>query len=176
MATALGSSVPEPTIFVAITGTLSQPRSEVEQLIDATANGQFVKWLTYQTHYLVCAKGDSQKAKKAARLGTAVISEAEMRDYLAAGRFPSTELPKRPEWHVNNFPEIEWTHIDPHELYLMTYCDARKNTTIRRVLAVSTGHTIGYPSEKWMGGFDGPQFKTFRQDRIVELEGIAHVW
>jgi hypothetical protein len=146
----------------------------VGHLIDATANGQFVKWLSYETHYLVCAKADSQKAKKAARLGTTVISEGELRDCLAAGRFPSTKLPEKPEWHVNNFPEIEWTHVDPHELYLMTYCDARGNTTIRRVLTVSAGHTIGFPTEQWIGGFDGPQFKTFRRDRIVELEGLGH--
>jgi hypothetical protein len=53
---------------------------------------------------------------------------------------------------------------------MMTYSDALGNTTIRTILVISTGHTVDNPNVKWIGGFDGPQFKTWRQDRIIELE------
>jgi hypothetical protein len=163
------SSLMEKSINVAITGTLGQPRAKIAELINTTENAQFVEWLSLQTHYLVCAKADSGKAKKAARWGTAVISEGEMNEYISAGRFPSTTLPDAPQRH-NNFPEIEWRDKAQHERCLMTYCDAVGQTTIRTVLVVSSGHTIGRPDVKWIGGFDGPQFKTWRQDRIAELE------
>ena len=58
----------EEIINVAITGTLSQPRAKVAELINATENARFVDSVTLNTHYLVCAKADSGKAKKAARL------------------------------------------------------------------------------------------------------------
>jgi hypothetical protein len=43
-------------------------------------------------------------------------------------------------------------------------------TTICTVLVITTGHTVDNPNVKWIRGFDGPQFKTWRQDRIIELE------
>jgi hypothetical protein len=159
----------EKPINIAITGTLSKPRAMVAELIDATENGHFVEWVTYETHYLVCAKADSLKAKKAARLGTAVIHEDELNEYLMLGRFPSTKLPERPERH-NNFPEIEWTDKASPEFYLLTYRDARENTTIRKVWITSIGYSVEDPTTRWMGGYDSPQFKTWRADRIIELE------
>ena len=156
-------------INVAITGTLGQPRSKVAELINSTENAQFVESLTLHTHYLVCAKSDSGKAKKAARWGTAVITEREMNEHIATGRFPSTRLPVAPQ-RPNHFPEIEWQDKVVHERCLLTYCDAFGQTTIRTVLVISSGHTIDRPDVKWIGGFDGPQFKTWRQDRIIELE------
>ena len=160
----------EEIINVAITGTLSQPRSKVAEQINATENAHFVESVTLNTHYLVCAKSDSGKAKKAARLGTSVISEAEMNEYITSGRFPSTTLPDVPQRLHHHFPEIEWEDKVEQERCLMTYCDAVGQTSIRTVLVVSTGHTIDNPNVKWIGGFDGPQFKTWRQDRIIELE------
>jgi hypothetical protein len=160
-------------INIAITGALARPRSAVAELINATSNGHFVEWITFETHYLVCAKADSLKAKKAARLGTAVISENELNEYLVVGLFPSTELPERPERHHHNFPEIEWTDKLEPEIWLMTYCDAKGNTTIRKVLVTSIGFSANLHTDRWIGGFDGPQFKTWRQDRIVEAEVLS---
>ena len=93
-----------------------------------------------------------------------------MNEYLAAGQFPSTRLPEAPQRLQHNFPEIEWEDKPEREPCLLTYCDAAGRTTIRTILVVSTGHTIDRPDVKWIGGFDGPQFKTWRQDRIIELE------
>jgi hypothetical protein len=67
----------EEVTNVAISGALSEPRSKVAELINATENARFVEALTLNTHYLVCAKADSGKAKKAARWGPTVISERE---------------------------------------------------------------------------------------------------
>jgi hypothetical protein len=92
-----------------------------------------------------------------------------MNEYITAQRFPSTKLPDIPQ-RPNCFPEIEWQDKAEHELCLITYCDAAGQMTVRTVLVVSTGNTIDHPNVKWIGAFDGPHFKTWRQDRILELE------
>jgi hypothetical protein len=39
-------------INVAITGALTLPRSKVAERINATSNGHFVEWVTFETHDL----------------------------------------------------------------------------------------------------------------------------
>jgi NAD-dependent DNA ligase len=63
---------------VVITGTLALPRKEAAALIDSTANARFHPEVTYDTNYLVTARFDSGKARKAAQIGVAIITEAEM--------------------------------------------------------------------------------------------------
>jgi len=140
--------------------------------IDASSNGRFVKSVTLDTHYLVATKFDSFKAKKAARLGTTVISEQDLLGYLGSGVFPETALPEKPV-HQNHFPEIEWSKIyDPARTYLLTYIDALGNGSIRRIVATAEGNTVGNPSVRWLAAYDGEGFKTWRFDRIKELEII----
>lgn len=155
---------------VAITGTLSQPRKEVASLIDSSANAVYVDSVTFDTHYLVCTKPDSKKARKAARMGTAVISEEELRIYLSSSLFPATELPQKPVHYANNFPEIFWDSItNEAEYWILGYEDARGNQSIRKIAITGLGHSTHSPDTRWVGGYDGPQFKTWRRDRIKFL-------
>jgi hypothetical protein len=157
-------------IRVAITGPLSQPRKAVAQLINSTQNATYVDSVTFDTHYLVCAKADSKKAKKAARLGTAVISELELLQYLSDSVFPDTELPQKPTHYANNFPEIAWDSVDPDpQVWVLGYEDARGNQSIRSILITGLGHSVHDPDTRWVGGYDGPTFKTWRRDRIKFL-------
>jgi hypothetical protein len=140
--------------------------------INATTNGLFVPSVTFETHYLVCEKHDSQKALKAAKLGTAIISEAELEGYLASGIFPSTKLPIAPK-HVNNFPDILWVEHAPR-LYLLTYCDRDGNNSVRMIAATGEGHTANNKEARWIGGYDGPTFKTWRKDRIISMQSVEN--
>ena len=63
---------------VVITGSLSKPRKDIEQMIEA-AGGKNGSSVTAKTSYLVCNETSaSSKNKKAAALGVKVISEAEL--------------------------------------------------------------------------------------------------
>lgn len=153
-------------INIAITGTLSEPRAEVAKQINATTNGRFVESVTLETHYLVCEKYDSQKARKAGVYGTAIISEAELREFLAGGSFPSIALPTYFPPHPNNFPEIIWSELwNPPRWFRLTYRDAVGRVSVRTIIATAA-------CEGWIGAYDGPHFKTFRTDRIILLEAI----
>lgn len=159
---------------IAITGTLRIPRVEVAALINQTSNGSFVETVTFQTRYLVTATTDSNKAKKAARIGTSVIGEQELFQYISDGCFPNTALPPAPIHDGNNFPEIVWVEMcEPPETYLLEYRDAKGNWSIRTVRATGKGHTEGDSEIQWLGGYDGPTFKTWRRDRILSLELVG---
>lgn len=159
-------------INVAITGELSEPRSAYAERINSTSNGRYVPSLTLETHYLVASKFDSKKAKKAARYGTAIIEEPELQSYLLDGNFPTLALPEKPA-HSNNFPEIFWdTVYEKPRKYLLTYKDGGGNGSVRTIICTGEGHTLDKPSTRWVGGYDGESFKTWRQDRIVELEEL----
>ena len=90
-------------LHVAITGTLSMPRKEAAELINSTSNARFHPDVTYDTNYLVAARFDSNKAKKAAQLGVRIITEQEMHGYVAAGRFAPVDTPSRPP-HPGQLP------------------------------------------------------------------------
>jgi hypothetical protein len=160
-------------VRVAITGTLSIPRKRVAELINQTSNGEFVESVTYETHYLVSAITTSKKVRKAADIGTSVIGEAELMRYISEGIFPETRLPERPD-HPGGFPEIFWVEKFPGgRLFLLDYVDRNGEISIRTILATATGYTLGSEDQRWIGGYDGPNFKTWRQDRIVNLQEIA---
>ncbi|MBB5057463.1 hypothetical protein HDF16_002169 [Granulicella aggregans] len=147
-------------VNVAITGALSEPRSRFAELINASTNGCFVEYLNLQTHYLVCAKHDSQKARKAALYGTAIISEAELREILADGVFLETALPAYAAHRLDNFPGA------PH---MLTYRDGSGNYSVRTVAVTGRG---ACSKHEWIGAYDGSRFKTFRADRVVTFERL----
>lgn len=66
---------------VAITGTLSLPRHEIQELIEA-AGGRLASSISAKTDYLVAGVGGGSKRKKAAELGIPVIEEADLRTLL----------------------------------------------------------------------------------------------
>lgn len=151
-------------LSVAITGTLSVPRKEAAVLIDSTSNARFHADVSYQTNYLVAARFDSGKARKAAQIGVTIITEAEMMDHVKAGQFPETNTPTRPP-HANNFPEIEWSEkLSPGLPYYLEYEGADGVIIPRYVMVVSEGR--GSNGQDYVGAFDGEWFKTFRRDRL----------
>ncbi len=157
-------------LSVAITGTLSVPRKEAATLIDSTCNARFHPDVSYQTNYLVAARFDSGKARKAAQIGVTIITEAEMLEYVKAGRFPDLDVPTRPP-HANNFPEIEWSvRHDPGLPYYLEYEGADGVITPRYVMVVREGR--GSNGQDYVGAFDGEWFKTFRRDRLRTYHGL----
>jgi hypothetical protein len=89
---------------VAITGTLSVPPKDAAALINSTSNARFHRDVTFQTNYLVAAIMDSGKARKAAKLGVAIITGTEMMQFVASATFPENSVGTRVP-HVNNFPK-----------------------------------------------------------------------
>lgn len=157
-------------LSVAITGTLSVPRKNAAALIDSTANARFHPDVSYQTNYLVAARFDSGKARKAAQIGVRIITESEMMEYVNAGRFPETNTPTRPP-HVNNFPEIEWSvKHTPGLPYYLEYEGSDGAITPRYVLVVCEGR--GNNGQDYVGAFDGEWFKTFRRDRLRAFQRL----
>lgn len=151
-------------LWVAITGTLSISRKEAAALIDSTSNARFRPDVSYQTNYLVAARFDSGKARKAAKIGITIIKESEMLEYVRTGRFPETSTLTRPP-HANNFPEIEWSlKHSPSLPYFLEYEGANGVITPRYVMVVGEGR--GSNGQDYIGAFDGEWFKTFRRDRI----------
>jgi hypothetical protein len=151
-------------LSVAITGTLSVPRKDAAGLIDATSNARFHPDVSYQTNYLVAARFDSGKARKAAQIGVTIITEAEMMEYVKAGRFPETHAPMRPP-HASNFPDVAWTvKHSPGLPYYLEYEGSDGVVTPRYVMVVSEGR--GNNGQDYIGAFDGEWFKTFRRDRL----------
>lgn len=71
-----------------ITGTLSQPRSHFEELIEQHG-GKNVSAISKSTDYLVAGDGGGSKRDKAAKLGVTVISEQDLADLIAAQPSPS---------------------------------------------------------------------------------------
>jgi SOS-response transcriptional repressor LexA len=153
---------------VAITGTLSLPRKEAAAHIDSTSNARFQAEVTFQTNYLVAAILDSGKARKAAKIGVAIITEAEMMQYVAAGMFPENAAPMRPVY-VSHFPDIEWTlqHESGRPCFI-EYEDGSGIVTQRYVIVHGEGR--GTNGQDYIGAMDGEGFKTFRRDRFRRLE------
>lgn len=151
-------------LSVAITGTLSMPRKDAAALIDSTSNARFHPDVSYQTNYLVAARFDSGKARKAAQIGVMIITEAEMMEYIKAGRFAEVGAPTRPP-HVNNFPDIVWSmKYSPGLPYYLEYEGGDGVITPRYVMVVGEGR--GNNGQDYVGAFDGEWFKTFRRDRL----------
>jgi hypothetical protein len=156
-------------VKVAITGTLSMPRSEVIKLIEQHTNAQFSPSVSSDTGYLVAARFDTEKARRAAKLGTTVINEGEMLGFVTQGAFPIIPLAdrKRP----CNFPHINWTNMLDHDTaYFLRYSDHDGILSERFLFFAWEG--IGDDGTRYVGGFDVERFKTFRVDRIEVFEPV----
>jgi hypothetical protein len=158
------------TVKVAITGTLSMPRKSAAELIETHTNARFANTVTYDVNYLVASRFDTIKARKAAKIGVAVISESELMDYVQKGAFPENQKPLQPEFH-NSFrtDEITWTEIQPKRLFL-EYSDYGGIVTQRFIWLCCKGR--GSNGRGYLGAFDNETFKTFRTDRVLRLEEL----
>src|ERR1035438_10871848 len=85
------------TVKVAITGVLSIPRKSAAELIETRTNARFADSVTYDVNYLVASRFDSNKARKAAKIGVAIISEVDLMNYIQKGEFPENQKPVRSE-------------------------------------------------------------------------------
>ncbi|MFZ3210352.1 MAG: BRCT domain-containing protein [Terriglobales bacterium] len=157
---------------VAITGTLSIPRSDAIQLIESRTNAKFSPHVTHDTNYLVAARFDTNKARRAAEIGVTVISEHDMMEFVEQGAFPANKLPERPKHpHVSHFPDITWTETyEPERIVLLEYQDAEGVVSQRYVALSCKG--IGSNGVEYIGGYDAETFKTFRVERIIRMEQI----
>ena len=75
-----------------ITGPLAMLRAEAVALVESKTNAKFVNSVSSNTDYLVSARMDTVKAKKAKAHGTAVISEAELMAFVKKGKFPEIRV------------------------------------------------------------------------------------
>ena len=64
-----------------ITGTLSKPRKEIEELIKSNG-GIFQSAISSKTSFLVAGEGGGSKRSKAESLGVKVISEQDLLNML----------------------------------------------------------------------------------------------
>ena len=71
-------------------------RKEAAKLIETKTNAVFKRDITYDTNYLVATEFNTSKAKKAAAIGVAIISEKDMLRYIDKGKFPVNSKPTRP--------------------------------------------------------------------------------
>lgn len=158
-------------VKVAITGALSMPRKSAAELIETHTNAKFADSVTYDVNYLVASRFDTIKARKAAKIGVAVISEAELMDYIQKGAFPENQKPLRPEFHnLFRTDEITWTEkIQPERLFL-EYSDNEGVVTQRFIWLCCKGR--GSNGHEYLGAFDNETFKTFRTDRVLRLEEL----
>jgi len=159
-------------VKISITGTLSMPRKEAVQLIESRTNAQFSRDVTYDVNYLVAARFDTNKAKRAAQIGVTVISEAEMLDCIQKGSFPENGKPLRPDASHDPADDVVWTEeFNPARLCFLEYSDAEGVTSQRFIRLSCKGK--GNNGHDYLGAFDDERFKTFRADRVVTLEELS---
>ncbi len=77
------SAAQEGTSFV-LTGTLSEPRSTVQERIEA-AGGKVTSSVSNRTDYVVTGESPGTKLRKAESLGLTTIDEAELQRLLKSG-------------------------------------------------------------------------------------------
>ena len=159
----------ERLMTVAITGTLSKPREEFATRIDSTSNARFVTKVAGDTDYLVAARFDTAKARKAAIFGATIITEQDLESFLTDGYFPPRA---HRDTHVSNWPEITWTEVvaDPY-IYLVEYEDAGGDKSIRYVTVTMRGRN--QQGIEYFEAFDGLAKKTFRVDRVISMKKVA---
>lgn len=160
---------------VAITGKLeNMERKEAADLINTRTNAEWVKSVTYETNYLVATRFDSGKAKKAAEIGVAVISEQEMLKFIEGGQFPEIDVPKRPErmWAVGG-DNLNWVDVpeDEQRLVLLDYVDADGVITEERLVRIIK-KAVAQNGQEYVGAMFGRTFRTFRRDRILNMREV----
>ncbi|MBT4546130.1 MAG: hypothetical protein HOC33_19920 [Alphaproteobacteria bacterium] len=169
--TARSASTNQTKSKVAITGKLlKMERSDAAALINNLENADFVKSVTYETNYLVATKFDTAKAKKAAKMGIAVISETELFSYIEEGAFPHSEKPEKPKRQWNG-DDLAWVKLDSNRFVLLDYVDADGVLTEQRIVQL-TQEAVGSTGLEYFGGMVGFSFRTFRKDRIVSISDV----
>ena len=160
------------TVKVAITGVLSMPRKSAAELIETRTNARFADSVTYDVNYLVASRFDSNKARKAAKIGVAIISEVDLMNYIQKGEFPENQKPVHPEFRDPfRVDEITWTEeILPERVCFLEYSDNQNVVTQRYIRLSCKG--LGSNGHNYLGAFDNEGFKTFRADRILRLEQL----
>lgn len=161
------------TVKVSITGQLSMSRKEAVRLIESRTNACFSAEVSYDVNYLVASRFDTDKAKRAAKIGVSVISEAEMMEFIERGVFPENSKPIQPHTYPPNFrdDEIAWTEeLTPLRLCFLEYSDNEGTVTQRFVLVARKGR--GSNGYDYLGAFDNERFKTFRWDRVLKLQEL----
>jgi len=160
------------SVKVSITGTLSMPRKAAVQLIESHTNAQFSRHVTRDVNYLVAARFDTNKAKRAAQIGVTVISEVEMLESIQRGSFPENGKPFRPDTPQDHpDDDLVWTEeFDPARLCFLEYFDAEGIVSHRFIRLSCKGR--GSNGRDYLGAFDDERFKTFRADRVTKLEEL----
>jgi len=160
------------TVKVAITGPLSIKRAVAIRLLEEKTKARFSPSVSWDTSYLVASRFDTEKAHRAARLGTIIISESEMMAFIASGRFPEAPtlaLRRAPP----NLPHIFWSYeADPEKAFYMRYRDRDGALSDRFLFCLQLG-TSREDGAEYLGGFDVERFKTFRADRVLMLAEAA---
>lgn len=157
--------------MVAITGTLSVPREAAARLINSSQNAQFVASVTYHTSYLVSALADSRKARKAREIGVEILTEKQLFEYLANGFFPPAKT------HAYQRPAppkfvVDWkTRYPEPKRLLIKYKDSHDQYSARELDVFAVG--ISPSGITYVSVLDAEGFKTFRMDRIIEMNEIS---
>jgi hypothetical protein len=107
-------TIRDAAVHVAITGTPSRPRHEVVALLESKTNASFSERVTYETNYLVAARLDTIKARRAAKLGVSLVSEQDMMNCIEQGYFEPMPVPVKPpsNWHRIDLDAIEYKTIE----------------------------------------------------------------
>ena len=157
------------SIIVSITGKLeSMERKEAAKLIETKTNAVFKRDITYDTNYLIATEFNTSKAKKAAAIGVAIISEKDMLRYIDKGKFPVNSKPTRPvrdysylfNWEKN----IKFYDLLKPIIIHFTYVDSKKEKSERMLQVNAVGK---YDDRFYFAGFCEDEYKTFRSDRML---------
>jgi len=164
-------------VQIAITGTLSRPRHEFVLLLESRTNARFSEHVTYQTNYLVASRFDTNKARRAAKLGVRVITEHDMLSFIEHGHFPQTPLPTKPpsNWHPIDLDALEYEIIERFpepRIYYLKYKDHSGNESERFLLAMER---VRGGTHEYVAGYDQEHYKTFRIDRIESIEDLGPI-
>ena len=80
------------SVTFCITGELSKSRADVIQEIENKTNAKFISGVSKNTDYLISARTDTVKAKRAKKYGIKVIDESQLLGYIKKGVFPEIKL------------------------------------------------------------------------------------
>ena len=132
--------------------------------------------MTYTTNYLVAARFDTNKAKRAAKIGVKVITEAGSMSFIERG-VPSTssnktEIRLAPTGSGNAIHYETIEQFPEPRVYYLKYEGSTGVISERFILAVDR---VKGGSHEYLGGFDHGTQKTFRYDRILEMEDLGPV-
>lgn len=160
-------------ITICVTGTLSGlERAEARSLVEE-AGHIFSERVTLKTDFLVAARLDTAKVRRASELGITIITQSEFFDLLELNDIDRTKGTQKRERRT---PSISWIKYPIPERYrtALTYHNADGVITEREIFVVAKGELTspqGYV-RKYIQGIDieENQVRTFRHDRILKMD------